>query len=661
MKTETVADIIRGLAMDAVQQANSGHPGAPMGLADFASVLFLKHLKYNPEKTNWPDRDRFVLSPGHASTLLYSLLHLAGYGLDMDQLKNFRQWDSLTPGHPEYGLTPGVETTTGPLGQGSGNAVGMALAEAVMAERFNEDDATLVDHHTYAIVSDGDLMEGISHEVFSLAGHLKLGKLIAFYDSNRITIEGQTDLAYSEDTRKRMESYGWHVLEVDGHDHAQIDEALTDAKAHTAQPSLIIGHTLIGKGSPNKQGTANCHGSPLGKEEIALTKAALGLPVDTPFYVPEEVYSLFAERKQVNLEVYRTWERTLAAYREKYPDETTRWEACQHRLVPEDISTHMPAFEADASVATRIASGKVLQALNKTVPALLGGSADLGPSNNTEIKDGGSIGPGRFSGANIHFGIREHGMGAVMNGMALHGDIIPYGGTFLVFADYCRPAIRLAALMELQTIYVFTHDSIFLGEDGPTHQAVEQLASLRAIPNLTVIRPADATETAAAWQVALARKKGPTALLLTRQGVPVINRSIYPPADLLKSGAYILWQSREGHPDFILIASGSEVSICLDAARKLAEDNIIVRVVSMPSWELFEEQTPEVKHQILPQSCIRRLAVEAGCDMGWERYVGEKGRTITINRFGASAPHTILAEKFGFTPENILRTARDML
>jgi len=660
MKTETVAHIIRGLAIDAVQQANSGHPGAPMGLADFASVLFLKHLKYNPDKPNWINRDRFILSPGHASTLLYSLLHLAGYKLSLDDLKHFRQWDSLTPGHPEYGLTPGVETTTGPLGQGSGNAVGMALAEAIMAERFNKDDSKIVDHYTYVIVSDGDLMEGISHEAFSLGGHLKLGKLIAFYDSNRITIEGKTDLAYSEDTRKRMESYGWHVLEVDGHDHVQIDAALTTAKAESDKPTLIIGHTHIGKDSPNKQDTAGCHGSPLGAEEIKLTKEAMGLPSNQHFYVSDEVYAVFSERKTVGIEACKAWENTLLQYREKYADAAEQWDIYHQRKIPQDLTSKMPEFEAGTSLATRQASGAVLQALNKAVPELIGGSADLGPSNNTSIKDGGSIGPGQFGGANIHFGIREHAMTSIMNGMALHGDLIPYGGTFLIFADYCRPSIRLAALMKLQTIYVFTHDSIFLGEDGPTHQAVEQLASLRVIPNLTVIRPADATETAAAWLIALERKNSPTALLLTRQSLPVIDRSIYPPADLVKSGAYILWQSKEGHPDFILIASGSEVSPTLEAGKQLATDDLIVRVVSMPSWELFEEQTPEVKQQILPGSCTRRLAVEAGSEMGWERYIGPAGRTITINRFGASAPQKILAEKFGFTVENILRVAREI-
>jgi transketolase len=662
MNTQQVADIIRGLSMDGVERAASGHPGAPMGLADVASVLFLKFLKYDPSHPDWPDRDRFVLSAGHASMLLYSLLHLAGYTVSMDDLKHFRQWGSPTPGHPEYGFTPGVETTTGPLGQGCGNSVGMALAEAVMAGRFNKPDLEIVDHYIYTIASDGDLMEGISHEVFSLAGHLQLGRLIVFYDSNRITIEGNTDLAYSDDVRRRMEGCHWHVLEIDGHDHAQIEQALQAAREETDRPTMIIGHTHIGMGSPGKQDTASSHGSPLGEDEVRAAKEKLGLPPDRSFYAPEEVYAMFRERRADGEKAYEEWQARINAYTERYPEDARKWQQHQAKYVPEDLAEKLPQFDPAKPLATRKAGGAILQVLNREIPALIGGSADLGPSNNTLIKDADSICAQSCAGPNIHFGIREHAMGAMLNGLALHGDFIPYGGTFLIFSDYCRPAIRLAALMKQQVVYVFSHDSIFLGEDGPTHQAVEQLASLRAVPNLTVIRPADAGETAQAWLAALARRDGPTALLLTRQSVPVLDRTVCAAAQGLQQGAYTLWQNRDGQPDILLIASGSEVAITLEAGQRLSrETDITVRVISMPSWELFEAQPPEIRQAVLPDTCPVRLAVEAGCTMGWERYTGCKGRTITIDRFGASAPYKVLAEKFGFTANHILDTARDML
>ncbi|MBN1270445.1 MAG: transketolase [Kiritimatiellae bacterium] len=661
MSVQLAANTIRGLAMDAVQKAESGHPGAPMGLADFAAVLFLRHLKHNPTDPLWPDRDRFVLSAGHASTLLYSLLHLSGYDLSLDDLRNFRQWDSRTPGHPEQGLTPGVETTTGPLGQGCGNAVGMALAEAMLAARFNREGLPLVDHHTYAIASDGDLMEGVSHEAFSLAGHLKLHKLIVFYDSNRITIEGQTDLTCSDDVRKRFESYHWNVLEVDGHDERQLDDALTAARREKDRPTLIIGHTHIAKGSPHAQDTAASHGAPLGPDEVRATKRALGLPEDLPFHVPDQVRALFTARRDELRKDYDAWLEICGRYRAGHPDLADEWDTRQARTIPEDVAAKLPVFGTGKPIATRKASGQTLQALAELLPGLVGGSADLGPSNNTTLKKYPSVSPGACEGRNLHFGIREHAMGSILNGMTLHKGFVVYGGTFLVFADYFRPAIRLAALMRLPVIYVFTHDSIFLGEDGPTHQAIEHIASLRCVPNLTVIRPADANETAAAWAAALARADGPTALILTRQDVPVINRTECAPASLLSQGGYTLWQSDGDIPEIILIATGSEVAPTLEAGHQLAGDHVRVRVVSMPSWELFERQPQQVRDSVLPPRCICRLAVEAGCPAGWERYIGLRGRVLGIRRFGASAPHKILAEKFGFTPDQIARSARELL
>ena len=661
MDLKLIANTIRGLAMDGVQRANSGHPGMPMGTADFATVLFLKHLKHNPRNPQWHDRDRYVQSAGHGSMLLYSLLHLSGYELAMEDLQSFRQWGSRTPGHPEHGLTPGVETTTGPLGQGCGNAVGMALAEEMLAAKFNRDGFPVVDHYTYVIAGDGDLMEGVSHEAFSLAGHLGLRKLIVFYDSNRITIEGPTDLAYSDDVRKRFEGYHWNVLEVDGHDFAAIDEALTAARAEKKRPTLIIGHTHIGFGSPGKQDSEESHGSPLGEEEVKATKKALGMPEGESFHVPDEVRDAFAARLDEMAEAEESWNKLFAAYAKQHSDLAAEYRKHFETGLAGKIEASIPEFDSAKPLATRQASGATLQKLAEYLPQLVGGSADLAPSNNTMLKKYPSVGPHSFLGRNLHFGVREHGMGAIMNGMALHGGWRIYGATFLVFSDYFKPSIRLAAMMEIPVIYIFTHDSIFLGEDGPTHQPVEQLAGLRAIPNLTVIRPADATETAEAWMVALRNTHGPTALVLTRQGVPVLDRTKLAPARNLAQGAYVLWESGSGEPEVILIGTGSEVSVALDAGRKLAERGKRVRVVSMPSWELFEKQSPDVREAVLPAACRKRIILEAGCSKGWDKYAGTEGRVVSLDRFGASAPHKVLAEKFGFVAEAALEIAAALL
>lgn len=646
--------------MDGVQKANSGHPGMPMGCADVASLLFLQYLKHDPADPAWVDRDRYVQSAGHGSMLLYSLLHLCGYGLELDELKNFRQWGSRTPGHPEHGLTPGVETTTGPLGQGCGNAVGMALAEAMLAARFNRPGHTIVDHRTYVIAGDGDLMEGISHEAFSLAGHLGLHKLIVFYDSNRITIEGATDLAYSEDPRKRFEGYGWNVVEADGHDFASLERAFSAAKAEAKRPTLIIGRTTIARGSPECSGSAESHGSPLGEEHVRSAKRNLGLSENETFHVPDEVRSVFAAKRSEWAAARADWLRRFAAYEAAHPDLAVQWKAAISGELPADIDSVLPSFDPAKPIATRAASGATLQKLAKAVPSLVGGSADLAPSTSTLLKDAGSVGPHDFAGRNLHFGIREHGMAAVINGMALHRGFHVYGATFLVFADYLRPSLRLAALMEQPSIFVFTHDSIFLGEDGPTHQAVEHLAALRAIPHLMVIRPADATETAYAWLVALRNRKGPTALVLSRQNLPVLDRTVCAPATGVSQGAYVLWESAPV-PALILIATGSEVSIALEAAKALAAEGVAVRAVSMPSWELFEKQPAVVREAVLPATCAKRVAVEAGSPFGWERYVGAGGRVVAVRGYGASAPAKVLAEKYGFTARHVIDAAREVL
>ncbi len=654
-----VADTIRCLSADGVESAKSGHPGMPMGTADYAAVLFTKVLNHCPSKPRWADRDRFIVSAGHGSMLLYSLLHLSGYDLPMEELEKFRQFGSLTPGHPEHGLTPGVETTTGPLSQGIGNSIGMALTERMLAARYNTADFTPVDHYTYVICSDGDLMEGLSHEACAIAGHLKLHKLIVFYDSNRITIEGATDLAYSDDVRRRFEGYHWNVLEIDGHDYTSIEQALTDAHAETERPTIIIGHTHIGQGSPNMHDTAKVHGAPLGEDELRATKKHLGFPEDKTYYVPDKVREIFAARRQDLEAKVKAWDERWSAYTAAHPDLAAAWQSAMSLEIPADIEAQLPAFDPAQPLATRVASGKTIQALAQQIPSLIGGSADLAPSTNTLIDNVDSVAPGKYEGRNLHFGIREHGMAALLNGMMLHGGFRVFGATFFVFSDYCRPSVRLSAIMEMPVIYVFTHDSFYVGEDGPTHQPIEHAAALRAMPGLTVIRPSDATETAAAWVAALRNTKGPTALLLTRQNVAVIDRSKYAPANLLEKGAYTLWQSAEGEPELILIATGSEVELALAAAGNLASKHR-VRVVSMPSWELFEQQDAAYRESVLPRDCRRRIAIEAGASFGWERYIGNEGRTLCLDHFGKSGPYKDLAKAYGFTPERVAEIAAEL-
>ncbi len=658
---------LRGLSMDAVQQANSGHPGMPMGIADVAYVLWTSYLKHNPADPAWPDRDRFVLSAGHGSALLYSLLHLTGYDVSLDDLKQFRQLESTTPGHPEYGLTAGVETTTGPLGQGIGNAVGMALAERHLAGHFNRPDFPVVDHYTYTIVSDGDMMVGISHEVASLAGHLKLGKLIALYDSNQVCIDGSTDLTLSDDVGQRFASYGWHVQEIDGHDRAAVAQAIEAAQADTTRPSLITCNTRIGFGSPNKGGTASCHGAPLGADEVRLTKQALGWPEEPKFYVPNEVATAMRQVIEPGQQQQQRWEELMQHYRKTYPELARRWDSMWSKELPENLDDLMPVFGPnEKGVATRSASGKTLNALAETIPSLLGGSADLSTSNNTVMTCSGALQHHSCTNRNIHYGVREHGMGTMMNGMALHGGLLPYGGTFLIFSDYMRPSVRMAALMGLQTIYIYTHDSIGVGEDGPTHQPVEQLSSLRLIPNLFVVRPADANEAVMAWKIALERRDGPTALILTRQTVPVLaprkNHPVYgplAPAEDVLRGGYIL--SSPENPDVILLASGSEVALTLEAARLLAEQGIAARVVSMPCWELFDQQDRAYREQVLPRHITARVAVEAGVTACWSRYIGMDGRVVGLDSFGASGPYKEVFKHFGFTAERVAETAAEVV
>jgi transketolase len=657
---EICINTIRTLSMDAVQHANSGHPGAPMGLAPAGYVLWTRVMKHNPKNPGWLDRDRFVLSGGHASMLLYSLLHLSGYAVTLDDIKNFRQWGSKTPGHPEFGHTPGVETTTGPLGQGFANAVGMAMAERHLAARFNRNGYKIVDHFTYMMCGDGDMMEGLSSEAASLAGHLGLGRLICIYDDNKISIEGNTDIAFTEDVALRFKAYNWHILRVDdGNDCNAIFSALEKAKAETERPSLIVLRTYIAFGSPNKQNTADAHGAPLGEEEVRLTKKNLGVPADRSFYIPEQALNKFRECITAGKQAEAGWQETYQAYSKKYPDLTKQWVDAMSGFLTEGWDVELPEFSvADDPIATRAASGKILNAIAEKLPTLIGGSADLAPSNKTHINAFPEFQKGAYHGRNIHFGVREHAMGAILSGMFLHNGIRPYGGTFLVFADYMRPAIRVASLMKLPIIYVFTHDSIAVGQDGPTHQPVEQLASLRAIPGLTVIRPADASETAQAWRQAIKNTTGPVALILSRQKLPVINR--YTKENGLAHGAYILADC-QGTPDIILIATGSEVHITLEARKRLALENIAVRVVSMPSWELFEQTPQDYKNRVLLPDVSLRLAIEAGSPMGWEHYVGDSGAIIGIKNFGASAPGGTVMKQFGFTPENIVQKAMELL
>jgi transketolase len=651
---------IRALSMDAVQKANSGHPGAPMGLAPAAYVLWTRVMKHNPENPGWLDRDRFVLSAGHASMLLYSLLHLSGYALTLDDIKNFRQWNSKTPGHPEFGHTPGVETTTGPLGQGFANAVGMAMAERHLAARFNSPGHEIVDHYTYMVCGDGDMMEGISSEAASLAGHLGLGRLICIYDDNKISIEGSTEIAFTEDVALRFKAYHWHILNVDdGNDIDAIYNAIQAAKAQIGRPSLIVLRTHIAYGSPNKQDTADAHGAPLGEEEVRLTKKSLGLVEDALFNIPDAVRHHFIQCVEAGREAEAGWQEKFQAYNKKYPDMAIKWVDAMSGFLTTGWDEDIPEFSvSDGPIATRAASGKVLNAIASRLPTLIGGSADLAPSNKTFLNTSHEFQKDAYDGRNIRFGVREHAMGGIMSGMFLHNGLRPYGGTFLVFADYLRPSLRVAAIMNIPVIYVFTHDSIAVGEDGPTHQPVEHLVSLRAIPGLTVIRPADASETAQAWRQALKITDGPIALILSRQKLPVLKSNAI--NDGLTKGAYVLADC-DGKPDIILIGTGSEVHIILEAKARLLEKGVAARVVSMPSWELFEKTSQKYKDRVLLSDVQTRLAVEAGSPMGWCRYVGASGAVIGINGFGASAPGGIVMEKYGFTSEHVVQKAMELV
>jgi transketolase len=660
--TERAINAIRFLSADAVQGANSGHPGLPMGAAAMAYVLWTRHLRFNPRNPGWANRDRFVLSGGHGSMLLYSLLYLTGYDLSMEELENFRQWGSQTPGHPEYGLTPGVEATTGPLGQGFGNAVGMAIAEAHLEAVFNRPGNQVIDHRTYAIVTDGDLMEGVTSEAASLAGHLQLGKLIFLYDDNNISIDGSTDLAFSEDRQARFEAYGWHVQSVEnGNDLDAIDRALARAK-EDPRPSLIAVRTRIGYGLPNKEGTAEAHGEPPGDEELLGAKRKLGWPLEPRFFVPDGVLEHFRQAVERGQAWESEWQEKMARYQDEFPDLARELKRRMEGELTEGWDQDLPEFQADPKgMATRVASGKVLNALANRLPELIGGSADLAPSTKTIISGRPAFQAGSPEGRNFHFGVREHAMGATVNGMALHGGVIPYGATFLIFSDYMRPSVRLSALSHYPSIWIFTHDSIGLGEDGPTHQPVEHLASLRAIPNMVVIRPADANEVREAWKVAIERRNGPTLLALTRQNVPTLDRSIFSPASELRRGAYVLADYGEGATELILMASGSEVDLIVEAAGLLASEGVNVRVVSFPSWELFEAQDPSYRERVLPPRVRKRLAVEAGVSQGWEKWVGERGVVLAQESFGASAPGKINFEKFGFTTANVISMAQSLL
>jgi transketolase len=669
---------IRFLSIDAIQKANSGHPGLPMGAAPMAYVLWTRFLKHNPSHPAWWDRDRFLLSAGHGSMLLYSLLFLTGYDLALEELKEFRQWGSRTPGHPERGLTPGVEVTTGPLGQGFANGVGMAIAEAHLAARYDRPGYDVVNHFTYAILSDGDLMEGVANEAASLAGHLKLGKLIYLYDDNRVCLAGSTGLSFSEDRAKRFDALGWHTSTVeDGNNLAAIAGAIQEAKAEQMRPSLILVRTHIGYGSPHKQDSSDAHGAPLGAEETEATKKNLGWPLAPPFYVPEEALNHFRRSVAQGAKFESDWDGMFAEYSRDYPELAQEFQKTVRGELPLDWVAAIPSFAADAKgTATRAASGKVINAIGSRLPTLIGGSADLNPSTKTVIKGVGDFqNPGRdpegiqgtsggawgYEGRNIHFGVREHAMGSIANGMAAHGGIIPFTATFFVFSDYMRPPIRLASLMDLGVIFVFTHDSIGVGEDGPTHQPVEHLAALRSIPGLITIRPCDANETAVAWRIAVESRHKPVALILTRQDLPVLDRTFYGSPEGLRQGAYVLADSPGKKPDLILIGTGSEVGLILAAQRKLEENGIGIRTVSMPSWELFDAQPQEYKDQVFPPSVQVRLAVEAGISQGWQKYVGDKGDVISIDHFGASAPAKVVFEKFGYTAENVVARALKLL
>jgi len=653
---------IRCLAIDAIQKANSGHPGMPMGCAPIAYSLYSKYMKHNPANPDWINRDRFILSAGHGSMLLYSILHLCGYKISLDDLKNFRQWKSITAGHPEFGLAPGVETTTGPLGQGFANVVGMAIAQEYLGSLYNKPDIKILDHFIYGICSDGDLMEGISHEAASLAGHLKLGKLILFYDDNGITIDGSTKLAFSEDIKKRFEAYSWQVLNIDDvNDISQIDKAVEEAQKETNKPTLLITKTHIGFGSPNKQDKSSSHGSPLGEDEVKLTKKNLGWQEDEHFYIPKEVSDHFNKMKSSLNNYESEWNILFINYKKKYPSEAEKLLKYFNGDFGSEWAEALPSFtNYSEQIATRSASGKVLNSIFQKLPTLIGGSADLAESNNTLINGQSVFSSDNYAGRNIFFGIREHAMAGIVNGMALYDGVISYCGTFLIFSDYMRPSIRLASLMKLRTIYVFTHDSIGLGEDGPTHQPIEQLAALRAIPGLIVIRPADANETVDAWKFAIQHKGSPVAFALTRQKVPVLDRTKFASAENLSKGAYILVQS-ERIPEVILMASGSEVALAVEAFHSLESEGIKARVVSFPSWELFDVQSDEYKESVLPKSVKVRVSIEAGIKQGWEKYLGEYGEAISIEKFGASAPYEVLFKEYGFTKEAIIQKAKALI
>jgi transketolase len=651
---------IRALTIDAVQKAKSGHPGLPLGAAPMAYVLWTRFMRYNPRNPRWENRDRFLLSAGHGCMLLYSLLHLTGYDLPLDEIKNFRQWGSKTPGHPENVLTPGVEITTGPLGQGFANGVGMAMGAAHLASRFNKSDFPLIDHHIYAIVSDGDLMEGVASEAASLAGHLKLGKLIYLYDDNHVTIEGFTDLAFSEKVPQRFESYGWHTSTVaDGNDLESIEAAIRDAQSIGDRPSLISVKTVIGYGMPTA-GTRKAHSDPPGEEAVRETKRHLGWPEDQQFYIPDEALALFRKAIDRGSKDESEWNDLVSGYKEKHTDLGKQWQQTVSGDLPKDWESHLPTFDETEAMATRVASGKVINALAPHLPMLIGGSADLGVSNNTDINDGGDFEATHYDGRIIHFGVREHAMGATLTGMSLNGGLIPYGGTFMCFSDYMRPSIRLACLSEVQVIYVFTHDSVGLGEDGPTHQPVEHLAALRAIPHLFVVRPADVHEVREAWRLAILRRDAPTALALTRQKVPLIDRTKFAAAEGLRRGGYILAEA-DGEAKLIIIGTGSEVSLALEARDQFQRDGIPTRVVSLPCTELFEEQPQEYRNEVLPPSVSARLAVEAGVRQGWDRYVGPNGDVICLDRFGASAPGEVVLKNLGFNLENVVARAQALL
>jgi transketolase len=669
---------IRFLSIDAIQKANSGHPGMPMGAAPMAYILWTRFLRHNPSNPTWFNRDRFVLSAGHGSMLLYSLLFLTGYHQPLEQIKQFRQWRSTTPGHPERDISCGIEVTTGPLGQGFANGVGMAVAEQHLAARYNRPGFEIIDHTTYAIVSDGDLMEGVAAEAASLAGHLRLGKLICLYDNNFISLAGATSLTFTEDRAKRFEAYGWHFQEVeDGNDLQALEQALLNAQNEPLRPSIIMVRTHLGYGAPHKQDTFEAHGAPLGAEEVKLTKQHFGWPLEPAFSVPEEAIQHFRRAVERGKQAEADWNANFYAYQKAHPDLTRELEQRMTAQLPKDWDSELPTFPADPKgLATRAASGKVLNALAKKVPMLIGGSADLSPSTNTTLQAMGDFQNSQkpegdrqgavgdvwgYEGRNIHFGVREHAMGAMLNGIAAHGGFIPFGATFLVFSDYVRPAIRLAALMKQHVIYVFTHDSIGVGEDGPTHQPVEHVAALRTIPNVIVIRPCDANETALAWRVALEAHHQPVILILTRQNVPTLDRGRYASADGLRRGAYVLVDASDGRPELILMASGSEVHLALEAREQLSAEHVNTRVVSIPSWELFDRQPKDYRDSVLLPSVKVRIAVEAGVSQGWHRYVGDHGDLITLDRFGASAPGGVVMREFGFTVENVVRKAQALL